>query len=131
VDDEQGGQGCRRRTFQVAFALGGGFVVLGALFVIAPQAGAALFGIPAPTEPAEAYVRAIGFRDIAFGISIAALALRSSPGALSILLGAMVIIPLCDCALLLIALGLSSPWQLALHAASAGCLAVMAIASRE
>jgi hypothetical protein len=41
------------------------FLMLGILFVAAPQWGAGLFGIPVPDWPGEAYPRTIGFRDIA------------------------------------------------------------------
>ncbi|WP_236960845.1 hypothetical protein [Methylobacterium durans] len=46
-------------------ALSAVFLSLGGLFIALPAAGAAIFGIPAPSGVSVGYLRAIGFRDIA------------------------------------------------------------------
>jgi hypothetical protein len=103
------------------------FLLLGLLFIAAPHWGALLFGIAAPDGDAASYVRAIGFRDVALALYIAALALWSTPRALSLVLGLTVLIPVLDLALLLSVRGLSSPAHLALHGASVLCFAVLAL----
>src|SRR3954467_7614950 len=94
----------------IVLAVAGAFGFLGLCFVVAPRSGAALFGIPAEGGPAEAYVRAIGFRDLTLGVYISALAWWSCRRALSIVLGATVIIPICDLVLLVSVVGLT--WHL-------------------
>jgi hypothetical protein len=95
--------------------------------VFAPRWGAALFGIPAPEGLGLAYVRAIGFRDVALALYIMALAAFSTRRALCIVLGVTVLIPVCDLALLAALTGLSSPAHLALHAGSGVCFAGLAL----
>ncbi len=109
----------RRASTWIVLCLAAAFLVLGILFVVLPRWGAALFGIPAPEGPGRAYVRAIGFRDVALALYIMALALFSGRRALSIVLGVTVLIPVCDVALVAASIGLSSPGHLALHAGSA------------
>jgi hypothetical protein len=101
-------------------------VLIGMLFVLAPVAGAALFGNPAPEGIGQAYLRAIGFRDLALGLYIGALALLATRRALVIVLGITVLIPVCDVALVAVMRGLTSPGHLLLHAGSAACFAVLA-----
>ncbi len=110
----------------VILAVAAGFLLLGSLFILAPRAGAALFGIPAPEGLGLAYLRAIGFRDLALSLYIASLALLSTRRALAIVLGLTTLIPLCDTALVAHAIGLSSPGHLALHGASALLFASLA-----
>ena len=81
----------------------------------------------APEASAQAYVRAIGFRDIALALYIAALTLFSTRRALCLVLGLTVLIPVCDLALLTALRGFSSPAHLALHAVSAVCFAALAV----
>ncbi|WP_046868685.1 DUF4267 domain-containing protein [Microvirga massiliensis] len=103
------------------------FVLIGALFILVPIAGAALFGIPAPEGIGQSYLRAIGFRDLALGLYIAGLTLFATRSAVVIVLAVTVLIPLCDIVLVAIARGLSSPGHLLLHAGSALCFAALAI----
>ena len=103
------------------------FLVLGILFILLPRWGVALFGIPAPEGQARAYIRAIGFRDVALALYIMALAFLSTRRALCIVLGVTVLIPVCDFALLAAVGGFSSPGHLALHAGSALCFAGLAL----
>ena len=111
----------------VVLGLAAVFLLLGLLLVVAPRWGAALFGVPAPEVFARAYVRAIGFRDIALALYIGALTLFATRRALCLVLGLTVLIPVCDVALLMALRGLSSPAHLALHAVSAVCFAGLAI----
>jgi hypothetical protein len=100
------------------------FLGIGLLFVVAPQIAASVFGIAAPPGPGEAYIRAIGFRDLALALYLAGLAAWSTRGALSLVLGASVLIPICDIALVALVSG-PSP-SLLLHAAAGACLAGLA-----
>lgn len=102
------------------------FLLLGVIFISMPTWGAAIFGIPAPSGSGEAYVRALGARDAAVALYIAALTLFSTRQSLSIVLGATVLIPLCDIVLIVIITEFSAPWTLALHAGSALCFVGMA-----
>src|SRR5829696_339828 len=112
----------------IVLAVAGAFGFLGLCFVFAPRTGSALFGIPAEGGAAEAYVRAIGFRDLTLGVYISALAWWSCRRALSIVLGATVIIPICDLVLLASIVGLN--WHLIVHAASAACFTALAFLVR-
>ena len=105
--------------------LAGLFLLLGALFVFAPRRAADLFGLPAPEGPGQAYISAIGFRDVALALYMIGLTCFASRRAVGILLGLTVLIPVCDI-LLLAVIGPSSPWYLLLHAASAACFAALA-----
>lgn len=88
------------------------------LFVLAPRAGAALFGLPAPEGDALGYVRAIGIRDLAFGGYVLALAWRVGRRAAGLVLAVTVLIPASDLLLILAIRGFASPLHLLLHAAS-------------
>ena len=105
------------RTWLV-LALAGVFMLLGLLFVFAPRAGAALFGIAAPEGPGLSYVSAIGLRDLAFGSYLAALARLSTPRTLGVVLGLTVLIPAGDIIIVFLERGLESPKHLLLHAGS-------------
>lgn len=111
----------------VVLGMAGAFLLLGALFALAPRWGAMIFGVTAPEGEGLAYVRAIGFRDMALGLYILGLRLWATRRALGIVLGLTVLIPVLDLALLLVVKGLSSPWHLALHGASAVCFTAVAI----
>ena len=102
----------------LVLALSGVFVLLGLLFVFAPRAGAALFGIAAPEGPGLSYVSAIGLRDLAFGAYLAALSRLSTRRAVGTVLGLTVLIPVGDVILVLLERGFESPKHLLLHAGS-------------
>ena len=106
------------------------FLAIGIFFVAAPRPAATLFGIPAE-RPAEPYIRAIGFRDLALALYLAGLLLLSTRRAVATVLGASVLIPVCDIALVLLTTGLSSPGSLALHAAGGAVLAALALWMRR
>jgi hypothetical protein len=101
------------------------FLCLAALFILSPAAGADIFGIPAPTGVAEGYLRAIGFRDAALALYLAGIACFSTRRAVSIVLGASVLIPACD-VILVLTTGTAASWQIALHAVSGICLLILA-----
>ncbi len=113
------------RTWLV-LALSGVFIALGLLFVFAPRAGAALFGIAAPEGPGLSYVSAIGLRDLAFGSYLAALSRLSTRRTLGVVLGLTVLIPAGDVILVFLERGFDSPKHLLLHAVSG---LVMALSS--
>src|SRR3954451_10663247 len=122
------GHDCSGGIIFIVLGVAGAFGLLGLCFVVAPRTGAALFGIRVESGPAAAYVRAIGFRDLTLGVYISALALWSSRRALSIVLGATVIIPICDLVLIVSVVGLT--WHLIVHAASAACFTALAFLVR-
>ncbi len=102
----------------LVLALAGVFVLLGLLFIFAPRAGAALFGIAAPEGPGLSYVSAIGLRDLAFGAYLAALTRLSNRRAVGAVMGLTVLIPAGDVVLVLLERGFESPMHLLLHAGS-------------
>ena len=110
----------------LVLALSGVFVLLGLLFVFAPRAGAALFGIAAPERPGLSYVSAIGLRDLAFGAYLAVLSRLSTRRAVGTVLGLTILIPVGDVILVFLERGFESPMHLVLHAGSG---LVMAAAS--
>jgi hypothetical protein len=107
----------------VAVGLGVIFLLLGLLFVALPHGGALLFGIEAPDGEGLAYVRAIGFRDVALGFYIAALAVWSDRTALRIVLAVTVVIPVMDFALVWMHEGSGTSPNLILHGLSAAIFA--------
>jgi len=111
----------------LVLALSGVFVLLGLLFVFAPRAGAALFGIAAPEGPGLSYVSAIGLRDLAFGAYLAALSRLSTRRAVGTVLGLTVLIPAGDVALVILERGFESPKHLLLHAGSGLVMAAGAL----
>jgi Domain of unknown function (DUF4267) len=110
----------------LVLALSGVFLALGILFIAAPPLGAAVFGIPAVEAATLAYVDAIGFRDLAFGLYLFALARMSTRRVVGTVLGLTALIPIGDLVIVGVMRGLSAPGHLLLHAAS---FAVMAGAS--
>jgi hypothetical protein len=108
-------------------AVAAAFLQLGVVIIAVPRWGVALFGIPAPDGPALAYVRAIGFRDLALALYLIALTLVGSRRALSAVLALTVVIPACDLALVAAQTGLAAPAHLALHGASAAGFAALAL----
>jgi hypothetical protein len=110
--------------------LAAAFLAIGILFIAAPRPAAVLFGIPAE-GPAEPYIRAIGFRDLALALYLAGLTLLSTRRAVATVLGASVLIPICDLAMVMLTTGLSSPGSLALHAAGGTALAILALWMRR
>lgn len=114
--------GVARRLF-AAFGLA--FGALAALLILAPAAGSRLFGLPAEGDPALAYVRALGVRDLALALWLLVLP-RLSLGAARALVGLGAVIPAGDLLLLLAERGLSAPGPLLLHTASG--LALLALA---
>lgn len=108
------------RTLALAFGL------LGLLFMVSPGPVSSLFGIPADSDPARAYVRALGIRDVALCLYLLVLS-RLSLQASVVVLGLSVVIPAGDLVLVLTASGLSALGPLALHALSGICLAALAV----
>ena len=99
------------------------FLALGGLFLAWPGAGALIFGIPEPAGSGRTALRAIGARDAALALYLAGLALFATRRAVAIVLGASLVIPACD---LVLVAGTAAWWQVALHALSAGVLALVA-----
>jgi hypothetical protein len=107
--------------------LGAVFLVLGVGLCIAPGPGAWLFGIEAADRTALAYVRALGFRDIALSLYIFGLLSLGARGALSVVLATSIIIPACDIALVAALTGTTSAGSLMLHLAAAFVLLAVAL----
>jgi nitric oxide reductase large subunit len=103
-----------------------GLGVLGVFFVFAPTPASSLFGIEAPAHADLAYVRAVGFRDIALCLAILVVLPMSKP-ATRRLLAASALIPACDIALVLLESGPSPILPLLLHAASGAVLLTLSI----
>jgi Domain of unknown function (DUF4267) len=102
-----------------------GLVLIGALFVISPQFGAAIFGVPA-APGSEPYLIAIGLRDVAFGLYVLALAVWSTRRAVGLVLAITVLIPVGDIWIVAAERGWSSPMHLLLHAVSGTYMAAAA-----
>jgi hypothetical protein len=108
------------------YLLSGVFLVLGGLFIAAPEVAAALYGLPSHDRSALFYVRAIGFRDIALGAYLAGLALAGRRQALAIVMACTLIIPIGDLLLLAFA-DTGEPLHYLLHSASLLCFAGLAL----
>lgn len=122
--------GARRLTkadprLWAVLALAAVFLGLGALFVLSPSTGAAIFGLPAPGGLADGYLRAIGFRDLALALYLAGLAFLASRRSVSIVLGSSLVIPVCDT--ILVWSSGAAPWQIALHLGSGAVLLVLTL----
>lgn len=111
--------------FAIVLALACIFGLIGILFVAAPEPAANVFGIPAH-RAAHPYIRALGFRDLALALYLAGLVWTANVGALKVVLGASVLIPICDVALILTHAGWSAIGSIALHAAVGIVLAALA-----
>jgi hypothetical protein len=124
---EDRGFGLRRGSTWAALSLGAAFLILGIGFAAAPRFGAWIFGIE--TEPGStlAYVRAIGFRDIALAFYIFGLIAFGTRRGLSVVLAASLVIPACDVALVLSVSGWRSIAQVFVHLAGAASLAIVAV----
>ncbi|KMO35907.1 hypothetical protein VQ03_21375 [Methylobacterium tarhaniae] len=112
--------------FWVVLTLALVFLALGGLFLAAPSLGALIYGVPEPAGLGRTYLRAIGARDAALALYLAGLALLSTRRAVALVLAASLVIPACDLVLILSA-GTAAWWQVALHGASAGVLALVAL----
>ena len=115
----------------MAHGLGAVFGCIGICFIAAPRLGATIFGIEAEDPLTLAYVRAIGFRDIALSLYIVGLAIFGSRRALSFVLGASLVIPACDIGLVLSVAGWSATPQLLIHIAGAAALALVSLFLRS
>jgi len=111
----------------LVLALSGVFVLLGLLFVFAPRAGAALFGIPAEEGSGLSYVSAIGLRDLALGFYLFALLRLSTRRAIGAILGITVLIPVGDVILVFLERGFDSPGHLLLHGLSGVVMAASSL----
>jgi hypothetical protein len=110
----------------LALALAVIFVLLGLLFVLAPDAGAALFGLSAQISETLSYVVALGIRDIVLGGLIGAMAFQGRRP-LAVLLGISAIIPVFDVLLVASVEGFSSILNVLVHALAGGVLATLSI----
>ncbi|NNM74804.1 DUF4267 domain-containing protein [Enterovirga aerilata] len=119
-----------RAAVPAALLLGLAFLLVGLCFVAAPRLGAVIFGIEAAEPAALAYVRAIGFRDLALALYIFGLAAAASRRALSLVLAASLVIPACDIALVLSVAGWSAMPQLLIHLAGAAALGLVSLGLR-
>lgn len=106
--------------------LSGVFLVLGALFIAAPAAAAAFYGLPSREPAALFFVRAIGLRDLALATYLLGLTLAKQRRALAIVLAATILIPVGDVALLA-SFGAGWPIHYLLHGASLLCFAGLAL----
>jgi hypothetical protein len=108
-----------------AVLLSGVFLLLGGLFVLAPGAGAALYGLDARADSALFYVRVVGVRDMALAIYLSGLAIAGLRRALRVVALGTMVIPVGDM-LLLAASGAGEPLHYLLHGASLLCFAGLA-----
>jgi hypothetical protein len=106
------------------------FVVLGGLFVVLPEPGAAFYGLPSRDTAALFYVRAVGLRDLALATYLLGLARTGQRRALSIVFIGTLVIPAGDM-LLLASSGAAHPAHYLLHGASLLCFAVLALWTRR
>jgi hypothetical protein len=79
--------------------LGAGIIVIGARFLVAPQAAATGYGIA--TEQGDQYLAVKGVRDIGFGVAALALLAADKPHVLGSYLLATSIIPIGDAIIVL------------------------------
>ena len=119
--DQLSGLPLREPSTWLALALSGLFVLLGLLFILAPGAGSALFGLPVPASERALllYPVAIGLRDLAFGLYLLILSFTATRRILALIFAATLVIPLGDMLIVAAARGISSPKHLLLHGLSA------------
>jgi hypothetical protein len=117
----------REPSAWLVWSLAGIFVGLGLLFLIAPRAGAALFGLPAPEGMSLGYMVAIGLRDLAFGLYLLILSLISTRRVLGLIFGTTMLIPIGDVVIVAVERGFDSPGHLLLHGASAAMMAAASV----
>jgi len=103
------------------------FIGLGLLFLLAPLAGAALFGLAAPEGQGFGYLPAVGLRDLAFGLYLLILSLTATRRALGLILAATLVIPIGDLVIVSAARGSDAIFNLLLHGASAAVMAAGSI----
>lgn len=121
----------QRQPFALGvFLLSGVFLMLGSVFVAAPDVAATFYGVPADARSALFYVRAIGFRDLALAAYLVGLTLAGQRHALATVLTGTLIIPFGDL-LLLAASGAGKPVHYLLHGGSLLCFAGMALWARR
>jgi len=109
-------------TWFVRF-LGLAFVGLGLVFLVAPQAGASVFGLAAPEGEGFGYLPAIGLRDLAFGLYLLILSLTATRRSLGLILAATLVIPIGDLVIVAAARGSDAFINLLLHGVSAAVMA--------
>jgi hypothetical protein len=102
------------------------FLLLGALFLALPGKAALLFGIDVTDGAGLAYVRALGARDTALAGDLAGLLVLGDRRCLGVVLGASVVIPLCDLVIVGTISGTRALPSLAAHGAAALVLAALA-----
>ncbi|CAM3148753.1 MULTISPECIES: DUF4267 domain-containing protein [Sphingomonas] len=117
----------RKRAFLVLTGvLAAVFLLLGGLFVCAPEAGAAIYGVPGNDRSALIYVRAVAIRDLALSAYLIGLARAENIRALTILCAATIVIPIGDMALLMLS-GTGGAPHYFLHMSSLLCFAATAL----
>ncbi len=120
--DERGLPGNAPSTWLV-WCLGVAFIGLGLLFLLAPRAGAVLFGLPAPEAVGFGYLPAIGLRDLAFGLYILILSFTATRRILGLIFAATVVIPMGDVIIVAAERGLDATLNLLLHGVSGAVMA--------
>jgi hypothetical protein len=103
------------------------FVGLGLLFLLAPRAGAGLFGLSAPQGEGFSYLPAIGLRDLAFGLYLLILSFTATPRVIGLIFAATLVIPIGDIIIVAAARGSDALLNLLLHGASAAVMAAGSI----
>jgi hypothetical protein len=103
------------------------FIGLGLLFLLAPLAGAAVFGLSAPEGESLSYLPAIGLRDFAFGLYLLILSFTATQRILGLIFAATLVIPIGDLIIVSAARGSDATLNLLLHGASAAVMAASSI----
>jgi len=103
------------------------FIGLGLLFLVAPRAGAALFGLAAPEGESSGYLPAIGLRDLAFGLYLLILSFTAPRRSLGLILAATLVIPIGDLVIVAAVRGSDAVLNLMLHGVSAAVMAAGSI----
>lgn len=115
-----------RPSTWAAILLGATFLAIGAAFMSAPGFGAWLFGIYTEGPIALAYVRALGFRDVALALYIFGLLAFGTARTLSLVLACSLVIPALDVILVWHQAGNAALVQIAVHLAGAFALLTVA-----